>query len=112
MQKMDYRGMLDVHLVSCSINLAAYAASGASYIGYLLAKKLNFKYVDREILRQAAKNLGTDERWLENYDERSSSGLLSTILRGFAFGSPEAEVMFRLSLRRFMIRICSTWRAV
>jgi CMP/dCMP kinase len=73
-------------------------ASGGSYIGYLLAKKINFKYVDREILRQAAKNLGTDERWLENYEEKSSSGILSTIMRGFALGPPEAGCVPPFSL--------------
>jgi len=44
------------------VAISRQMASGGSYIGYLLAKKLNFKYVDREILREAAKNLGTDER--------------------------------------------------
>jgi cytidylate kinase len=77
----------EIHTV---VAISRPMASGGSYIGYLLAKKLNFKYVDREILRQAAKNLGTDERWLENFDERSSSGIISTLLRGFALGSPEA----------------------
>jgi len=77
----------EIHTV---VAISRLMASGGSYIGYLLAKKLNFKYVDREILRQAAKNMGTDEKWLENFDERSSSGLLSTLLRGFALGSPEA----------------------
>jgi cytidylate kinase len=71
------------------VAISRQMASGGSYIGYLLAKKINFKYVDREILRQAAKNLGTDERWLENFDEKSSSGIISTILRGCSFGSPE-----------------------
>jgi cytidylate kinase len=76
----------EIHTV---VTISRPMASGGSYIGYLLAKKINFKYVDREILRQAAKSMGTDEEWLENYDEKSSSGIISTILRGCAFGSPE-----------------------
>jgi len=32
---------------------------------YLVAKELGFKYLDREILRQAAERLGTDVRMLE-----------------------------------------------
>jgi CMP/dCMP kinase len=71
------------------VAISRQMGSGGSYIGYLLAKELKFKYIDREILRQAAKNLGTDESWLENYDERSS-GIISNILRGFSFGTPEA----------------------
>jgi cytidylate kinase len=77
----------EIHTI---VAISRAMASGGSYIGCLLAEKINFKYVDREILRQAAINLGTDERWLENYEEKSSAGILSTILRGCAFGSPEA----------------------
>jgi CMP/dCMP kinase len=77
----------EIHTI---VTISRPMASGGAHIGYLLAKKLNFKYFDREILQHAAKNLGTDEKWLENYDEKSSSGLISTILRGCSFGSPEA----------------------
>jgi cytidylate kinase len=66
--------------------------SGGTYIGYLLAKELNYKYVDREILRQAAQYLNTETSWLEQYDGRSS-GLLSSILRAFSIGSPEVAGM-------------------
>jgi CMP/dCMP kinase len=70
------------------ITISRQMGSGGTYTGYLLAKELGFKYVDREILRQAAQRLGTDESWLERYDERSS-GLITNILRGFSFGPPE-----------------------
>jgi cytidylate kinase len=70
------------------IAISRQMASGGSYIGYLLAKKLDFKYVDREILREAAKNFGTDAGWLEHFDGKSS-GIISRILSEFAIGSPE-----------------------
>jgi cytidylate kinase len=73
-----------------TITISRQMGSGGSYIGYLLARELGYKYVDREILRQAARHLGQDERWLENYDERSS-GIVSNILRAFSFGSPETS---------------------
>jgi CMP/dCMP kinase len=70
------------------IAISRQMGSGGTYTGYLLAKELGFRYVDREILRQAAEHLGTDESWLERYDERSSD-LITNILRGFSFGPPE-----------------------
>jgi cytidylate kinase len=62
--------------------------SGGSYVGYLLAQELGYKYVDREILRQAAKHLGKDVSWLENYDGKSS-GIIANLLKAFCFGAPE-----------------------
>jgi CMP/dCMP kinase len=66
------------------VAISRQMASGGSYIGYLLAKKLTFKYIDREILRQAAKELGTDTRSLEHFDEKSF-GIISKILRECSF---------------------------
>jgi cytidylate kinase len=70
--------------------------SGGTYLGYLLAKELGFKYVDREILRQAAQYLKTDVGWLAGFEGRSS-GLLVNILRGFALGTPETTSPYPLS---------------
>jgi cytidylate kinase len=70
------------------VAISRQMASGGSYIGYLLAKKLMFKYIDREVLRQAAQELGTDVSRLAPYDERCS-GIVSKILNGFSFGASE-----------------------
>lgn len=74
------------------ITISRQMGSGGSYTGYLLARELGFTYVDREILRLAAKHMGTDEKWLGRYDERSS-GIIANILRGFSFGTPEAALV-------------------
>ena len=74
-----------------TITLSRQMGSGGSYIGYSAAKELGFKYIDREILRQAADRLGTDAGALEYLDERSAS-LIETIMRGFSFGMPEIFV--------------------
>jgi CMP/dCMP kinase len=74
-----------------AITIARQMGSGGTYIGYMLAKELGFKYVDYEILREAAKHLGTDPKWLEQFDGRTS-GLLANILRAFAFGTPAANI--------------------
>jgi Cytidylate kinase-like family len=64
--------------------------SGGSYTGYLTAKRLGFKYIDHEILRQAAERLRTDVGVLEPVDEKSSN-LFQTIMKGFSLGTPEAS---------------------
>jgi len=71
-----------------AITISRQMGSGGTYIGYLLSKELGYKYIDREILRQASKHLKTGTDWLAQYDERSS-GLLSNLLRAFSLGTPE-----------------------
>jgi cytidylate kinase len=66
--------------------------SGGTYLGYLLARKLGFTYIDRELLRKAAQHLKTDAEKLASVEERSS-GLLAKILQAFALGTPEAPNM-------------------
>jgi CMP/dCMP kinase len=71
-----------------AITVSRQMGSGGSYIGYLAAWQLGFKYVDREILREAATRLGTDARSLERHDERSC-GIVEKVVTGFTFGTPE-----------------------
>jgi cytidylate kinase len=71
-----------------TITISRQMGSGGSFVGYSVAKELDFKYIDRELLRQAAERLGTDAGVLESLDERSAS-LLETIMKGFSFGMPE-----------------------
>lgn len=77
-----------------AITLSRQMGSGGSYIGYLAARELGFKFVDREVLRQAAEHLGTEVSQLEHRDERSS-GLVEKLLRGFFLGAPEAPASFQ-----------------
>jgi cytidylate kinase len=72
-----------------TVTLSRLMGSGGGYVGYLAAKELGFRYVDREILREAAKKLGTDMRRLEEIDGRPSS-LIRSIVGSFGMGSPEA----------------------
>ena len=72
-----------------TVTISRLMGSGGGYVGYLVAKELGFRYVDREILREAARKLGTDVRQLEEIDGRSSS-LLKSIVRSFGMGAPEA----------------------
>ena len=72
-----------------SITISRQMGSGGTYIGYLAAKELGFKYLDREILHEASKHLGVDSGLLEHQEEKSS-GILENIIRRFSFGTPEA----------------------
>ncbi len=70
------------------ITVSRQMGSGGTYIAYLAAKELGFKYLDREILRQAANKLGIEPGMLEQYDGRSAS-LMENIVQSFCFGTPE-----------------------
>jgi len=63
--------------------------SGGGYVGQALARALGIRYADREILEQAARMLGKDDRELEGLEERVASlwGRVASIL---ALGAPEA----------------------
>ena len=52
------------------ITISRQLGSGGAYIGQQLAKKLNIFYLDREIIRQAAKKLSVLEDELEPRDEK------------------------------------------
>jgi len=71
-----------------TITISRQMGSGGSYVGYLVARQLGFKYIDREILRLAAEHLGTDTSVLESHDGRSC-GLIDNLVRAFSFGTPE-----------------------
>jgi cytidylate kinase len=73
-----------------SIAISRQIGSGGTYIGYLAAKRLGFQYVDREILREAARQLEVDVGVLESLDQRSSS-LVENLIRSFTFGTPDAR---------------------
>ncbi len=73
-----------------SIAISRQIGSGGTYIGYLAAKRLGFQYVDREILRESARQLEVDVGVLESLDQRSS-GLVENLIRAFSFGTPDAR---------------------
>ena len=74
------------------ITISRQAGSGGSYVGHEVAKELDITYVDREILRQAAKHLGRDDASLEEYEERSS-GFLRNFVSLLSLGTPESPYL-------------------
>jgi cytidylate kinase len=71
------------------VTISRQTASGGAYIGHLLAGKLGYKYVEREVLYKAAENLGVEIADLKQSDECSSS-FVENLMKSFVFGTPEA----------------------
>jgi cytidylate kinase len=72
-----------------TITISRQMGSGGSYIGQLIAAKLNLKYVDREVLHLAAEEFGCDEETVAARAERVTS-FWERVLSGLTFGTPEA----------------------
>ena len=70
------------------ITISRQFASGGAFIGQGLARRLGIAYFDRQILRQAAEQLGQEEASLAGREERLS-GFLEKAVRPFIYGSPE-----------------------
>jgi cytidylate kinase len=71
------------------VTVSRQLGSGGSYIAQQVAKRLDFKYLDREILRKAALRLGQTEETLSTREEKCSS-LWERLISVFSPGAPEA----------------------
>ncbi len=72
------------------LTISRQLGSGGSYIGQVIARELRLKYVDRDILRQAAELLGVeDESELEALEERRP-GWWARIGHLMPMGAPDA----------------------
>ncbi len=69
------------------IAISRQLAAGGSYIGQEVARRLGIRYVDREILEQAARLLGVEDRNVELLEEHVASFWTRTM---FAMGPPDA----------------------
>lgn len=70
------------------ITINRQVGSGGRYLGYKLAEKLNFLYLNHEIVKEAAKDLGTYVENLEASDEKQTP-LWASLVSSYAFGSLE-----------------------
>lgn len=71
------------------ITISRQMASGGSYIGKVVANRLGFRYLDRDILNKAAELLGVSATDIDILEKRPS-GFFENILKSFSAGSPEA----------------------
>jgi len=72
-----------------AVTISRQIGAGGAYVGQGLARRLGFRYVDREILQRAAVLLGREEGDLEPLEERAASmwDRMASIL---SIGAPEA----------------------
>ena len=70
------------------ITITRQMASGGSYIGQHIAKRLGFIYLDRQVLHETARQLGTDEIEVECCEERVAN-IWEEIMKSFTLGTPE-----------------------
>jgi cytidylate kinase len=71
------------------VAISRQMGAGGAYVGQALARRSALRYIDREILQEAAKVLGRDDRELESLEERVTS--VWTRMAGIlSWGAPEA----------------------
>ncbi len=69
------------------ITIGRQFGSNGRIIGKLVAEKMNAKYYDKEILKEAAKNSGVCEEILSSLDEKPNKSLLySVVMDPYSFG--------------------------
>jgi CMP/dCMP kinase len=71
------------------VTLSRQMGAGGAYVGQAVARQLGVRYVDREVLEEAAKILGRDDTELASLEERVTS-LWSRMAGVLAWGAPEA----------------------
>ena len=74
---------------SLVVTIARAVGSGGSFVGKRLANRLGCRYLDREVLVEAARRLRRDPEALETFDERHLSFWERTRM-AYAFGIPDA----------------------
>ena len=80
------------------ITLSRQAGAGGACIGRQVARRLGLRYLDREILSQAARCLSQDEEILQSREQRVC-GIWENLLQVFSLGTPEAAYPLPEALR-------------
>ncbi len=70
------------------ITISRQLGSGGAYLAQQAARRLGYKYVDREILSRATEYLKESEENISSREERTS-GFLENLIRVFIYGTPE-----------------------
>jgi cytidylate kinase len=71
-----------------SITIARQFGAGGAVLGQRLARRLEFVYLDRDILRMAAERMGEDDADLKRWDERLPR-FWERFIQTLSAGSPE-----------------------
>lgn len=70
------------------LTISRQFASGGSFIGQAVARRLGLRYADRDILARAAAEYGMSETDLETCEERAG-GFWTSAFRPYSMGAPE-----------------------
>jgi CMP/dCMP kinase len=76
----------------CVVAISRQVGAGGAYVGQALARTMGVRYIDREILKEAASMLGRETAEIESLEERVSS-VWSRMAGALAWGGPEATYM-------------------
>ena len=71
------------------VAISRQVGSGGAYVGQAVARRLGIRYVDRQMLQEAARLLGVDEREVETLEDRAPS-LWDRVGRAFSRGAPDS----------------------
>lgn len=82
---------------SFAITISRRLGSGGAYLGFLLARRLHIRLLDRTILHKTAKELGLPRASLQAQEDRPQSFLDRTLMC-LALGAPEAPYVPPLDL--------------
>ena len=77
-------------MIKSTITISRQMGAGGSYIGQVIAKRLGFKYIDREVLHLAAQEFGCEEETVAARSERVAS-FWERVLGGLTFGAPDGH---------------------
>lgn len=77
-------------MIKSTITISRQMGAGGSYVGQVIAKRLGFKYIDREVLHLAAREFGCDEETVAARSERVTS-FWERVLGGLTLGAPEGH---------------------
>ena len=76
--------------MNATIAISRQLGSAGSYLGQIIAERLNFKFVDREVLYLAAQEFGIEPEELDARAEKVSS-FWQKIFRSLSIGAPDAR---------------------
>ncbi len=76
--------------MNATIAISRQLGSAGSYLGQIIAERLNFKFVDREVLHLAAQEFGIEPEELDARAERVSS-FWQKMFRTLSIGAPDAH---------------------
>lgn len=69
------------------ITITPQLGSGGAYIGWLVAKRLGYAYIDRQIMQEAAKELMVEDAEIEGREDRLQT-FWEKLIAVFAVGAP------------------------